>query len=259
MWGLVGDDYLEKCCRTPNARSYTRECQEISQKYKYIILLSHSVLIQVKTTQSLSYFLLRCFLVSTIWCFRTAILGSVFPPKSMFPSMAILSMKCTCMVPHLKTQADHSSPMCHANGNLSLRTVQRSSSPFMTCTKQNGWSSFFLYLRSLNHLNLLRVGDFPRNHLRCHQKKHLGLVHQVMWRVLEVLYKTFQGIATKFRKVFHVLLMFHWDVVEVKTWYEITEMQLQFQSANKEEKQNKTRRINVWLMYNLTYFYQQIN
>lgn len=34
---------------------------------------------------------------------------------------------------------------------------------------------------------------------------------------------------------------------------------LQFQPANKEEKQNRTRRINVWLMYNLAYFYQQIN
>ena len=41
MWGLTGDDYLEKRCRTPNVRSYTRECQEILQKYKYIILLSH--------------------------------------------------------------------------------------------------------------------------------------------------------------------------------------------------------------------------
>ena len=136
--------------------------------YKNKNILSYWVLIQVKTTQSLSYFLLRCFLVCNSWShhlmFQNCNSWVRFPPKSMFPSMAILSMKCTCMVPHLKTQADHSSPMCHANGNLSLRTVQRSSSPFNTCTEQNGWSSFFLYLRSLNHLNdPLRVGDFPRN------------------------------------------------------------------------------------------------
>lgn len=184
MWGLVGDDYLEKCCRTPNVRSYTRECQEILQTYKCIESLSSD------TSQNNPEFvifpaeMLFGFVTveATIWCFRTAILGSVFPPKSMFPSMAILSMKCTCMVPHLKTQADHSSPIVPCQWQ-----PEPSHCPKIIVTFQHlhrtEWVKFIFFVSKIleSFKNLLRVGDFPRNiGLDVTTIPHLGLVLQVI-------------------------------------------------------------------------------
>ena len=118
---------------------------------------------------------------------------------------------------------------------------------------------FFLYLRSLNHLRICCRGDFPRNVLDVTTIPHLdSFLSHVTGHG-----SSLQNISRNCHHVSKGVSMSFWcSTGMLWTWKHGVKSQRcksQFQSANKEDKQNQTRRINVWLMYNLTYFYQQIN